>query len=137
MLATQLSHRCRKPGSVGVPTVRSVPKKRYAGPLRVRPCLGCGSTDHRDCRKKVSAGIRSGEYRRRDYITLRAEVVAGKHGPCACDAPQHEHPGGVCGATEDLTIGHVVPVILGGRLEDGWRVECRHCNSSLKARAGR
>jgi hypothetical protein len=107
--------------------------KRYAGPLRRRPCLGCGSTEHKDCRPpRRSAGIRTGEYRRPEYVKLRAEVQAGKHGPCACAHDGHGHDGRACGATEDLTVGHLKAVIRGGTIEDGWQVQCRHCNSSLK-----
>jgi 5-methylcytosine-specific restriction endonuclease McrA len=36
-----------------------------------------------------------------------------------------------CGATEDLTVDHIVPVILGGLTNpDNLRTLCRACNSS-------
>lgn len=98
-----------------------MPTRRQLGKIK-RPCIGCGSIEHRDCRPpKKSAGDRTGEYRRPEYVALRKQVRAGLHGPCAD-----------CGATDDLTIGHQVPVILGGTIDDGWVVQCRSCNGRLK-----
>ncbi|MFF1660833.1 HNH endonuclease [Streptomyces sp. NPDC055898] len=34
-----------------------------------------------------------------------------------------------CGSTKDLTGDHVLPVSMGGTIEDGIRVLCRSCNS--------
>jgi 5-methylcytosine-specific restriction endonuclease McrA len=42
----------------------------------------------------------------------------------------------LCGATEDLTLGHITPLVLGGALldESNLRTECRSCNSSAGAK---
>ena len=100
-------------------------------------CLSCG--------RVIPAG--NGSYcrrvgcdpRRRDdreaelntvaYRRLRAEVRRGEHGPCV-----------VCGTAgserNPLTVGHVVARVAGGSVSDGWRVECRSCNSREGGRMG-
>jgi 5-methylcytosine-specific restriction endonuclease McrA len=62
-----------------------------------------------------------GEYRRPEYVALRKQVRAGEHGPCVD-----------CGAYDHVTVDHLKPIVLGGRLEDGWAVRCRSCNGRLK-----
>lgn len=43
----------------------------------------------------------------------------------------------LCGATEDLTLDHIYPQVLGGQhTEDNLRVLCRSCNSAKGARVG-
>lgn len=84
-----------------------------------RACLDCGRLSdatycppHRRARKAV---------RNADRPTARAVVAASP--VCA-----------ICGAAEDLTADHVVPLARGGTHEGERQVLCRACNSRKRDR---
>lgn len=99
-----------------------------------RPCLGCGTPTRNPagrCRpcEQAKQRTRNAQPHRRayndtDYRTARRDARQGRYGPCVD-----------CGHWDDLTLDHVVPLILGGRNHpSNWVVRCRPCNSTKGAR---
>lgn len=91
----------------------------------LRPCLGLPGEP---C-TALGDGSRCLEHERRwkqlrDSDRETAKTIVAASPVCA-----------VCGATEDLTAGHVVRLIEGGRHDGPRQTECRSCNS--KANRGR
>lgn len=102
-----------------------------------RPCLDCGiltrnasgrCDPHQAARNRARNQKRQQQPQRRayddtDYRAARRHARAGNYGPCVD-----------CGRWDDLTLDHVIPLILGGRNHpSNWVVRCRPCNSSKGA----
>lgn len=99
-----------------------------------RPCLGCGAltrnpagrcrTCEADKQRVRNAQPHRQAYNDADYRSARRAARLGRYGPCVD-----------CGGTDDLTLDHKVPLILGGRNHpSNWAVRCRDCNSRKGAR---
>lgn len=99
-----------------------------------RPCLDCGQPTRNPggrCRPCQQARDRTRNarphrkaYADHDYRAARRHAVAGHYGPCID-----------CHTWDDLTLDHVLPLILGGRNHpSNWVVRCRSCNSTKGAR---
>lgn len=94
-----------------------------------RPCLDCGITTRNasgrcDTDQRARERARNGRSHRQaytdtDYRAARRHARMGHYGPCID-----------CGTWDDLTLDHVLPLILGGRNHpSNWAVRCRPCNS--------
>lgn len=102
-----------------------------------RPCLDCGiptrnASGRCDTDQAARERVRNRQPHRRaytdyDYRAARRHAVLGHYGPCVD-----------CHRWDDLTLDHVIPLILGGRNHpSNWVVRCRSCNSKKGAKAER
>lgn len=97
-------------------------------PSTVKPCLTCGvptsngsrckphQAQH-ETRRVARRGTREQRGYGRTWIKARARAI--RQQPFCSN----------CGATEDLTGDHVVPLARGGTIETGVGVLCRSCNA--------
>lgn len=97
-----------------------------------RPCI------QPDCdgyaRVASRCPLHAAEHKRaRNSNAARARQVVVSAPWCHCTA-DHAWHGALCGSTEDLTSGHVIPLARGGRPDGPQITECRRCNSAKGAR---
>lgn len=94
-----------------------------------RPCLDCGTpTRNPNGRCDIHQALRERRrnrlphrqaYTDADYRAARRGARLGHYGPCVD-----------CHTWDDLTLDHVLPLILGGHNHpSNWVVRCRGCNS--------
>lgn len=96
-----------------------------------RPCLGCGepTTNGSRCETCADAYVEAAYGGGWPALSKRERKAEPW---CHCEGCSlHE---GLCGSTERLTLGHLVPVARGGTAAMGTQVECQRCNTAKRDR---
>jgi 5-methylcytosine-specific restriction enzyme A len=103
--------------------------------MTLRPCLTCGRPTPRSrCPACERAHQRDRDHARADDPIRAFRRSAAWRRTSEAFRAAHPDACGLCGATSDLTTGHVIPLArcLGSGLELDWsnlRVECRSCQN--------
>ena len=95
-----------------------------------RICLGCGAPAENASRCPACRAVAK---RIRNADQPIAKQVVAQSPICSCKGCS-VHPYSACGATQDLTADHVVPLARGGKNTGRRRTLCRSCNSARGAR---
>lgn len=97
-----------------------------------RPCVVSGCIAY--TRVGSRCPVHRAEHKRaRNSNADHARAVVAASPWCHCTA-DHAWHGAICGSTDDLTSGHIVPLARGGAPDGPQVTECRRCNSAKGAR---